>query len=310
MKLETKHILGTESLSLEQVHQILDKARDYRAFFSQSKQSEELRGRVMVNAFFENSTRTRSSFEIAAKRLGAEVVNFSASASSVAKGESLFDTLQTLDAMQPDVFVIRHRSSGAASFASGCVQAGVINAGDGMHEHPTQALLDVLTLLDVMGSLQEKTIGIVGDLAHSRVFRSNYHLLRLLGARVLVSAPPTLCPRDIRSFDVELLPDAQSLVSRCDAVMTLRLQKERMQSGLIPSEAEYARRYGLLNARFASHPEVWVLHPGPVNYGVEIEYEIANGKQSLIRQQVTNGVFVRMACLSMVCASQSDEVPM
>ncbi len=281
---------------------ILDKARDYRAFFSHSRESDELAGRVILNAFFENSTRTRSSFEIAALRLGARVVNFSSSGSSVAKGESLFDTLQTLDAMHPDAFVIRHSASGAAEFAASCVRAAVVNAGDGMHEHPTQALLDALSLLDALGSLEGKRIGIIGDLAHSRVFRSNYHLLRALGAKLFVCAPPTLRPREIDSFDVEQCSTAEDVVHCCDAVMTLRLQKERMQSGLIPSESEYARRYGLLNRLFVSRGNVLVLHPGPVNYGVEIEYEIANSSQSLIRTQVSNGVYVRMACLSLVCA--------
>ncbi len=301
------NIISTENLSRLDFQHILDKARGYRAFFSRESVADDLRGCVVVNAFFENSTRTRSSFEIAAKRLGAEVVNFSATGSSVAKGESLFDTLQTLEAMGPDVFVIRHPSSGAAEFATRTVQPPVINAGDGTHQHPTQALLDCMTLLDVFEILEGRRIGIVGDLLHSRVFRSNYYLLRALGAEVIVSAPETLCPHDMSAFDCQRVDNVRELIPLCDAVMTLRLQKERMNSGLIPSLGEYAKQYGLKTSDFRDRSGVYVLHPGPVNYGVEIEYELANSTQSLIRRQVANGVFIRMACLALLYSSWSKD---
>jgi aspartate carbamoyltransferase catalytic subunit len=266
---------------------------------------DDLRGCVVVNAFFENSTRTRTSFEIAAKRLGAHVINFNSVSSSVAKGETLFDTLQTLDAMSPDIIVMRHHSSGAAEFATHHVKSAVLNAGDGAHEHPTQALLDAMTLLDVFDSLAGKRIGIVGDVLHSRVFRSDSYLLNTLGAKIIIAAPPTLMPHDISAFKAELCGNAAELIRSCDAVMTLRLQTERMQGGLIPSLAEYASKYGLLNKHFTGYEHVYVMHPGPVNYGVEIEFEIANSPQSLIRRQVENGVFIRMACLKLLSEKKS-----
>ena len=302
MTFHHKNITSTENLTAQDFQIILDKARQYRAFFSREKYSDDLKGCVVINAFFENSTRTRNSFEIAAKRLGADVVNFSTSGSSVAKGESLFDTLQTLYAMSPDLLVMRHGSSGASDFATEHVRLPVLNAGDGTHQHPTQALLDAMSLLDVYPTLQGKTIGIIGDLLHSRVFRSNYFLLQTLGAKIIVSAPKTLMPHDMSMFDVEILPNAEEMIDNCDAVMTLRLQKERMQNGLIPTMKEYASCYGLLNKYFVSKQNVLVLHPGPVNYGVEIEFEIANSEQSLIRKQVANGVFIRMACMSLLYA--------
>ncbi len=298
-----QHILGIEPTNALPIPLILDKARDYRAFFSRHSHCHDLEGVLVVNAFFENSTRTKSSFDIAAKRLGADVVSFGSSGSSISKGESLYDTLQTLDAMAPDCLVMRHRCSGAAEYASRHVRAHVLNAGDGTHEHPTQALLDAMTLIDEFGSLEGKTIGIVGDIAHSRVARSNMHLLPLLGAKVLVCSPPTLMPREWDISGVERVSSLTELLERCDAVMTLRLQLERMQSGLVPSFNEYHRHYALRQPVVSRFPQLKVLHPGPVNYGVEIDYELANGPQSLIRKQVANGVFIRMACLWLLCTS-------
>lgn len=252
---------------------------------------------IVVHAFFENSTRTKNSFEIAATRLGMKNVSFNASTSSLSKGESLFDTLQTLDAMHPSVVVMRNSYSGACDFAVKNVQSSIVNAGDGKHGHPTQALLDAMTLQEVLGDLTFRKIGIIGDLLHSRVFRSNVQLLTKLGATVLYTGPNTLVPTYFEHENTLRVPTLHELLENCDAVIALRLQKERMGSGLVPSLGEYSKYFGLKNGNVSKYPQCFVLHPGPVNYGVEIDFEVANGSQSLIRQQVENGVFVRMSVL-------------
>lgn len=299
VKAQATHLISTQPLSRTTIEQLIDNARSYRQHFSKTHQYRtELSGRIIVNAFFENSTRTRLSFETAAKRLGADVLTFSSSGSSVAKGESLFDTLQTIDAMVPDIIVIRHNASGASEFATTCVGCSIINAGDGKHEHPSQALLDAMTLLDVFPSLEGKTVGIVGDILHSRVARSNIHCLTALGASVVIAAPQTLMPQIPDSWKVGVADSVRELLEQSDAIMTLRLQNERMESGLLPSLGEYSARYGLRSRLFENLRHIPVLHPGPVNYGVEIDYALANSPQSLIRHQVANGVFIRMAMMT------------
>ncbi|MFM7774410.1 MAG: aspartate carbamoyltransferase catalytic subunit [Candidatus Kapaibacterium sp.] len=294
-----RHILSTRQLTANDVHTILDKARGYRAFFSTERVCEDLRGVVVTNTFFESSTRTRSSFETAAKRLGAHVIDFQSQSSSISKGESLKDTLLTLDAMSPDVIVMRHSMSGAAEYAAGLVEARVMNAGDGMHEHPTQALLDFLTLTDVCTVSTPLNVGIVGDLLHSRVFRSNLRLLSTMGATVHVCGPATLIPREVDVFGVVRHPDLTSLLANVDAVMMLRLQNERMNGGLLPRGGEYRKRFGLTMDHLRAFPRLQVLHPGPANYGWEIDEEVTLDPRCHMRTQVSNGVYVRMACMAL-----------
>lgn len=298
-------ITSTAQLHRELAESLILSAQTFQIEFNKyGHLSPFLKNKIIVNAFFENSTRTRVSFEFAALRLGATVVNFSSQGSSTAKGESYFDTLQTIDALSPDVIVIRHPMSGASDFATTWTSAHILNAGDGKHEHPSQALLDAMTLHQKFGTLENLRVGIVGDILHSRVARSNIILLKTLGAKVTVCAPPTLLPRSIGAWGVEVADTAKELFEQCDAVMTLRLQLERMQSGLLPSLGEYTKRYGLTTSLVATNKDVAILHPGPVNYGVEIDFDVANSSQSLIRNQVTNGMFMRMAMLCHVLDEQ------
>jgi len=263
-----------------------------------SKKLDLLKGRTLMNLFFENSTRTQSSFELAGKRLGADVVNMSPRSSSISKGETLIDTAVTLNAMQPDLLVIRHSSSGAAALLSQKVGCSVINAGDGQHEHPTQALLDALTIRRRKGEIENLTIAICGDILHSRVARSNIILLNTLGARVRVVAPSTLLPAGIERFGVEVTRDMREGLAGADIVMMLRLQRERMNGSFVPSTQEYFAYFGLDQKKLAyAKPDALVMHPGPMNRGVEIDSIVADGAQSLIREQVEMGVAVRMAVL-------------
>jgi aspartate carbamoyltransferase catalytic subunit len=291
-------IISTAQLQRDLAESLISSAQTFNVEFTKyGHLSPFLKNKVIVNAFFENSTRTRVSFEFAALRLGASVVNFSSQGSSTAKGESYFDTLQTIDSLSPDVIVIRHPMSGASEFATTWTSAHILNAGDGKHEHPSQALLDAMTLYQKFGSIDNKRIGIVGDILHSRVARSNITLLKTLGAKIMVCAPPTLLPRSIDTWGVEVAENVKEIIEHCSAVMTLRLQLERMQSGLLPSLGEYTKRYGLTSALLSTNKDIAILHPGPVNYGVEIDFDVANSSQSLIRNQVTNGMFMRMAML-------------
>ena len=259
--------------------------------------------RVVANLFFEDSTRTRSSFEIAARALGADVLNWSAKGSSVAKGETLIDTVRNIDAMGPSAIVIRHPSSGAADLVARHVRAAVVNAGDGTHEHPSQALLDAFTLREKLGSLEGKKILIVGDLLHSRVARSNLHCLKLLGAEVTFCGPPALAPNWLQSLGARVTHEFDGALEQADAVMMLRIQLERQQQALFPSGREYARRYGLNAARAnRMKPAAIVLHPGPMNRGLEISHDVADGSRSVILEQVENGVAMRMAILERGCA--------
>ena len=295
-----RHLLGTEGLSADEITFLLDLAEGYVEQSRRSdKKSSLLRGLTVINLFFESSTRTRTSFELAGKRLGADVINMSIAWSSIKKGETLIDTAMTLNAMHPDVLVVRHPDSGAVRLLSEKVNCAVINAGDGSHEHPTQALLDALTIRRRIGRLEGLRIAICGDILHSRVARSNIHLLGTMGARVRVVAPPTLLPAAIERMGVEVFFDMTEALQDCDIVMMLRLQTERMHGSFVPSTREYFRFYGLDSEKLkAAKPDAVIMHPGPMNRGIEIDSELADDiDRSLIRQQVEMGVAVRMACL-------------
>ncbi len=299
-----KHLLAAADLSSDEIVSILDVAEEMHTVQSRPvKKLPTLRGRTVVNLFFEDSTRTRSSFEIAAKWMSADAVNMSAKGSSVSKGESLRDTVLTLDAMGVDAMVIRHSGSGAAQQAAGWVKASVINAGDGAHEHPTQALLDAFAMRRHFRSLgteswQDKTVAIVGDLAHSRVVRSNVALLHTLGASVVLVAPPTLLPAGVDTWGVEVAPDFDSVLQRADIVMMLRVQRERMSGGFFPTTREYTIGYGLTPSRLRClKPGAAICHPGPMNRGIEISSDAADAANSLVLEQVSAGVAVRMSVL-------------
>jgi len=306
------HLLSSADLTRNDALLVLDTAAELRSLADRPiKKLPTLRGRTVVNLFFEDSTRTRISFEAAAKRLSADVINFSAKGSSVSKGESLKDTALTLEAMGADAVVIRHGASGAPHRLanSGWVRSHVVNAGDGTHEHPTQALLDAFTMRRHLGELEGRRVTIVGDVLHSRVARSNALLLSTLGAEVTLVAPPTLLPVGVDSWPVATSYDLDSALDKCDAVMMLRVQQERMNAAFFPSAREYSRRYGLDDRRFARLPEhAIVMHPGPMNRGMEISANVADSSRSVIVEQVTNGVAVRMAVLYLLL-SGADAAP-
>jgi aspartate carbamoyltransferase catalytic subunit len=298
--LGSKHLLGIDGLSPSIVTALLDLAETYvvqgRAT---DKKTALLRGRTLINLFFESSTRTQSSFELAGKRLGADVMNMSVKGSSVSKGETLIDTASTLNAMRPDILVVRHQDAGAAELLSRKLDCSVINAGDGAHEHPTQALLDALTIRRHRGKFEGLVVAICGDVLHSRVARSNLKLLSMMGARVRLVAPRTLLPAQAERFGVEVYTDMKSGLAGADIVMMLRLQVERMAGAFVPSTREYFRFYGLDREKLAAaRPGALVMHPGPMNRGVEIASDIADDVQvSLISEQVEMGVALRMAIL-------------
>jgi aspartate carbamoyltransferase catalytic subunit len=297
--LHQRHLLGIEGLSRDEITGLLDLAGEFVDLNRQiEKKRSSLRGRTQVNLFFEASTRTQSSFELAGKRLGADVMNMSVSSSSMRKGETLIDTAMTLNAMHPDILVVRHHASGAVELLARKIDCSVINAGDGSHEHPTQALLDALTIRRNKGPIETLTIAICGDIMHSRVARSNIILLNTLGARVRVVAPSTLLPPGIENFGVEVCRDMREGLRNADIVMMLRLQRERMNGSFVPSTQEYFAYFGLDAKKLAyARPDALVMHPGPMNRGVEIDSAVADGAQSLIREQVEMGVAVRMAVL-------------
>ena len=294
-----RHLLGIEGLSLRDIEALLDLADEAVDVSRQiEKKKATLRGRTQINLFFEPSTRTQSSFEIAGKRLGADVMNMSVASSSVKKGETLIDTAATLNAMRPDIIIVRHHAAGAVHLLARKVDCSVVNAGDGAHEHPTQALLDALTIRRNRGRIQGLTVAICGDILHSRVARSNIILLQALGARVRVIGPSTLMPSGIERFGVEVFRDMKKGLEGVDIVMMLRLQRERMNGSFVPSVKEYFRYYGLDSEKLSvAKPDALVMHPGPMNRGGEISSEVADGAQSLIREQVEMGVAVRMAVL-------------
>ncbi len=308
MRLQKKDLLDIQSLSAEEIGLLLDTATSFKEIGTRTiKKVPTLRGRTVVNLFYEPSTRTRVSFEIAAKRLSADAVNVSVSGSSVSKGETLLDTVRNLQAMAPDVLVMRHPASGAPYFAARRLEAAVVNAGDGMHEHPTQALLDAFTIRERKGTLQGLKIAIVGDLLHSRVFRSNVRLLTRMGSAVAVAGPPTLVPPEVERLGVEVAPSIEDALAGADVVMMLRVQKERMQGAYFPSVREYFRLFALTRARIErARKDVIILHPGPINRGLEIESAVADGPYSLILEQVTNGVAVRMAVLYLLTGAGTE----
>ena len=303
-----KDLIGLEHLSAEQILLILDTAEPFKEVSERSiKKVPALRGKTIVNLFFEASTRTRISFEFAEKRLSADTVNVAASGSSVSKGETLVDTARNLEAMRIDMVVIRHHSSGSAEFLGNRIRSNVINAGDGKHEHPTQGLLDLLTLRDKFGKIAGLKVAICGDILHSRVARSNIWGLKKLGAEVGVCGPASLMPRGIAEFGVTMLPRIEDAIQWADALNILRLQLERMNAGFIPSLREYNRVFGVTTDRLAkAGKDLVIMHPGPMNRGVEIDSDVADGPFSVILPQVTNGVAVRMAVLYLLAGGSPD----
>jgi aspartate carbamoyltransferase catalytic subunit len=303
-----KDLTGLESLTAEQIELILDTAEAFKEVSERPiKKVPALRGKTIVNLFFEASTRTRISFEFAEKRLSADTVNVATGVSSVSKGETLVDTARNLEAMRIDMVVIRHRASGSAEFLGQRIRSNVINAGDGTHEHPTQGLLDLLTLRDRFGHIEGLKVAICGDVLHSRVARSNIWGLKKLGAEVGICGPASLVPHDIRELGVELLPRIEDAIAWADALNVLRLQLERMTAGFIPSLREYNRVFGVTRERLERAPrDLVVMHPGPMNRGVEIDSDVADGPFSVILPQVTNGVAVRMAVLYLLAGGTPE----
>ncbi len=304
-----RHLLGVEDLSRLEMETLLDTAEGFvEVSQRRRKKLSALKGKVVVNLFFEPSTRTRTSFGLAAKRLSADTLDFTTSGSSVSKGETFIDTAKNIEAMGVDVVVVRHASPGAPHLLAQNLRCSVVNAGDGAHEHPTQGLLDIFTIRRIKGQLEGLTVGLVGDIAHSRVARSNIHGLLKLGARVIVCGPPTLVPQSIAHMGVEVSHHLDEILARCDVINILRIQFERQRSGLFPSIHEYARLFGMDSTRLRrAKPDLLLLAPGPINRGVEITPEVADGPHSAILQQVTNGLAVRMAVLYLLCGQPAGE---
>jgi aspartate carbamoyltransferase catalytic subunit len=308
MNLINKDILGTESLSREEIEGILDTAVSFKEVSTRLiKKVPTLRGRTIINLFFEASTRTRTSFEIAGKRLSADVINISASTSSAVKGESLLDTAYNLEAMNPDLLIVRHGVSGAPHMIAKHIKCPVINAGDGAHEHPTQALLDLLTIREHSKQLAGLKVAIVGDIAHSRVARSNIHAMLKCGMEVTVVGPPTMIPVGIECLGVKVLHNLEEAVSQMDVVMMLRIQLERQNEGLFPSFREYSNQFCLTADKLKnSRKDILIMHPGPVNRGIEIALDIMEGPHSVILDQVNNGVALRMALMYLLLGGGSE----
>ncbi len=305
MSLKNRHLLGLDGVPREDIEQILDTAVSFKEVLERPiKKVPPLQGKTIVNLFFESSTRTRISFELAERRLSADVVNFTAAGSSVSKGETLKDTARNIEAMKIDMVVIRHASAGAPHFLSNVVAANVINAGDGAHEHPTQGLLDMFTLREKHKTLEGLRVCIVGDIVHSRVARSNIYGLKTMGAEVSVCGPETLIPREIQKLGVPVYHRLEDVIPRVDALNVLRIQLERQEKGLFPSLREYHRYFGVTKEKVdrAKKP-ITILHPGPINRDVEISADLADGEHSVILQQVTNGVAIRMAVLYLLGSS-------
>ncbi|MGB2867835.1 MAG: aspartate carbamoyltransferase catalytic subunit [Bacteroidota bacterium] len=311
MTLKSRHLLGLEGMSREDITLILDTAVSFKEVLERPiKKVPPLQGKTIVNLFFESSTRTRISFELAERRLSADVVNFAAAGSSVSKGETLKDTARNIEAMKIDMVVIRHAAAGASHFLSRVVDANVINAGDGAHEHPTQALLDLMTLRAKYGSLDGLHVGIVGDILHSRVARSNIFGLVTMGAKVSVCGPATLIPREIEKLGVNVFHEIGGLIPQVDALNVLRIQLERQGAGYFPSLREYHRYFGVTKERVSlAQKPITIMHPGPINRDVELSADLADGEHSVILQQVTNGVAVRMAVLYLLGTSKERIAP-
>ncbi len=302
-----KDLLSMQELDAAEITDVLDTAESMREIATREiKKVPTLRGKTVVNLFYESSTRTRTSFEIAGKWLSADVINFSASGSSAEKGESLLDTAKNIEAMSPDVVVVRHKASGTPALLARNLACSVVNAGDGAHEHPTQALLDLLTIRQKKGHLEGLNVTIVGDVAHSRVARSDIHGMRRMGITVTVAGPPTLIPPACQELGVKVSYRLEEAIANSDVIMMLRLQQERMEGGLIPSLREYSRVWGLSLTKLQHcRPDVLIMHPGPVNRGVELAPEVADSQYSVILNQVANGVAVRMAVLYLLAGSRA-----
>jgi len=299
MKLKRKDILGIQDFSVEEINLVLDTAESFIEVSTREiKKVPTLRGKTVINLFYEASTRTRTSFEIAGKRLSADTINISASTSSMVKGETLIDTAKNLEAMNPDIIVIRHSAAGAPHLLAGLLKQSIINAGDGAHEHPTQALLDMMTIRSKKGRIAGLKVAIIGDIAHSRVARSNIHGLTKMGARVSVAGPATMLPRGVESLGVSAYTRIEDAIREADIVMMLRIQTEREKNNIFPSLREYANYFSLNSRNITlAREDALIMHPGPMNRGVEISPDIADGPRSIILDQVTNGVAVRMALL-------------
>ncbi len=304
-----RHLLELEALSRAEIETILDTAESFMEVSQRRrKKVGDLKGKVIVNLFFEPSTRTRTSFGLAAKRLSADTIDFTTSGSSLSKGESFIDTAKNIEAMGIDIMVVRHSAPGAPHLLAQHLRCGIVNAGDGAHEHPTQGLLDIFTIRRIRGRLEGLTVGLVGDIAHSRVARSNIHGLLKLGARVIVCGPLTLVPQSITRLGVEVSHRLDEILPRCDVINMLRIQFERQRNGLFPSIHEYAHLFGVNSERLKrAKPDILLLAPGPINRGVEVTPEVADGPHSAILQQVTNGLAVRMAVLYLLCGQPAAE---
>jgi aspartate carbamoyltransferase catalytic subunit len=307
--LRRKDILGLEEMSAEEITLILETARSMREIMQRKiKKVPTLRGRAILNLFYEPSTRTKASFELAQKYMSADSVSVAGASSSLVKGETLKDTVRNVEVMGVECVIMRHPVSGSAHYLAGNVDAAVINAGDGMHEHPTQGLLDMFTILDKKGRLEELKVVIVGDIRHSRVARSNIWGLQKMGAEVVVAGPPTLMPPDLEAFGIKAYDRVEEAVENADVVMALRLQKERQESGLFPSLREYSELYGLTEKRVSgAKDDLLIMHPGPINRGVEISSSLADSPRSAVLDQVTGGVAVRMALLYLLLGGTKEE---
>ena len=304
-----KHLLDLENFPASDIEKIIETSFSFKEILDRPiKKVPSLQGKTIVNLFFENSTRTRISFELAQKRLSADTVNFSASSSSLIKGESFKDTVQNIEAMKIDAVVMRHPSPGSAKHLTKYINSIVINAGDGAHEHPTQAILDMTSLKERFGKIEDLKIGIIGDIAHSRVARSNIYGLIKMGAKIMICGPPTLIPTDIMRLGVKVSHNIDEVLDWADAINVLRIQLERMDRGLIPSVREYRKLFGITNERLQKHhKEIIIMHPGPMNRGVEIDSSVADGKSAIILDQVLNGVASRMAILYLLLGGNQNE---
>ena len=308
MQTQRRHLLGLDGLTEGQIQEFLDVAKHFREVLDRPiKRLPTLQGKTVVNLFYEPSTRTRISFELAEKRMSADIVNFSASTSSVKKGETLIDTVKNIEAMKIDMVVVRHSSPGAAHILSRVLDANIINAGDGGHEHPTQALLDMFTIAQKFESLRGLRVAIVGDVAHSRVAMSNIYGLKAMGARVILCGPATLIPRQIEQLGVEVYHNIDEVIPQVDVLNILRIQLERQSSGLFPSLREYHNYFGITRQRLKrAEKPILIMHPGPMNRGLEIASDVADSEHSVILEQVTNGVALRMAVLYLLAGGQSE----
>ncbi|OGF50171.1 MAG: aspartate carbamoyltransferase [Candidatus Firestonebacteria bacterium RIFOXYA2_FULL_40_8] len=310
MGFKRKHLIGLEDATPEEIETYLNTAESFKSIFDRKiKKVPALRGRTVINLFFENSTRTRTSFELAAKRLSADVINFSVSTSSVSKGETLIDTAKTIEALESDMIVVRHSCSGVPLLLTKTLKSGIVNAGDGMHEHPTQGLLDLFTIREKKKKIKGLKIVMVGDIAHSRVARSNIYGMTKMGADLTLVAPPTLLPKDIENLGVKVDHDLRKAVKGADVVYMLRIQLERQKRNLFPSIREFSTLYGMDEDKLKlANKDAIVMHPGPMNRGVEISSEVADSEQSVICEQVTNGIAVRMAVLYLLAGGETNEI--